>query len=160
MIPRFPERTTRFGNENALHPCAGDFIASRLSFLAGLFQEFHEDATAKERGMKPTKLTAAEVKRRMDRGERFAFVDVRSLKEWKESDSRLPGAIRIASDEIEQHLQDVPQGRTIIAYCDSPNEESCTKVALELMRRGFMNVHPLIGGLDAWRQAGGPIEPK
>jgi hypothetical protein len=24
-------------------------------------------------------------------------------------------------------------------------------VALELMRRGFLHVHPLIGGIDAWR---------
>jgi rhodanese-related sulfurtransferase len=32
-------------------------------------------------------------------------------------------------------------------------------VALELMRRGFLNVHPLIGGLDAWRGAGGPVAP-
>ncbi len=96
----------------------------------------------------------------MDRGERFAFVDVRRLKQWIESDCRLPGAIRMANDEVEQHLKEVPQGRSIITYCDCPNEESSTQVALELMRCGFLNVYPLIGGLDAWREAGGAVEPK
>ncbi len=28
------------------------------------------------------------------------------------------------------------------------------------MERGFKNVHPLYGGFDAWRDAGGPLEPK
>jgi rhodanese-related sulfurtransferase len=109
--------------------------------------------------MEPVKLAAGEVKARMDRGERFAFVDVRPLKEWIDSGCRMPGAIRMASDEVERDLNVVPQGRTIITYCDSPNEESSTQVAMELMRRGFLNVHPLIGGLDAWRQCGGPVEP-
>jgi rhodanese-related sulfurtransferase len=118
-----------------------------------------KQVAVREKGMEPTKLTAGEVKGRMDRGERFAFVDVRRLDEGNESASRLPGAIRMATDEVEQHLDQVPQGRTIITYGDSPTEESSTRVALELMRRGFLNVHPLIGGLDAWRRAGGPVEP-
>ena len=109
--------------------------------------------------MEPTKLTAGEVIGRMGRGERFAFVDARGLMDRSEPDGRLPGAIRVPSGEVEEHVKDIPQGRPIIAYCTCPNEECSTRVALELMRRGFLNVHPLIGGLDAWRGAGGPVEP-
>ena len=29
-----------------------------------------------------------------------------------------------------------------------------------LLDRGWMDVHPLRGGFDAWRAAGYPIEPK
>jgi rhodanese-related sulfurtransferase len=116
--------------------------------------------TVMRKGIEPTKLTAAEVKRRMDRGEPFAFVDARGLNEWRQSDSRLPGAIRLTASEVEQRLEEIPQGRTIIAYCSRPNEESSTRLAVELMRRGFLNVHPMIGGMDAWRVAGGPIERK
>ena len=36
---------------------------------------------ALQKGFEPVKLTVAEVKRRMDRGERFAFVDARSPEE-------------------------------------------------------------------------------
>src|SRR2546425_2105878 len=53
----------------------------------------------------------------------------------------LPISIRMAASEIEQHLREVPQGRTIVAYCSCPNEESSTWVALELMRLGFLHVH-------------------
>lgn len=116
--------------------------------------------TAMQRGIEPTKLTAVEVRGRMDRGECFAFVDARDLKEWSESDSMLPGAIRLTANEVEEHLKEIPQGWTIIAYCNSPNEESSIRLALELMRRGFLNVYPMTGGIDAWRLAGGLIEQK
>jgi rhodanese-related sulfurtransferase len=33
-------------------------------------------------------------------------------------------------------------------------------VAQKLMDQGYKNVHPLYGGFDAWKQAGGPVEPK
>jgi rhodanese-related sulfurtransferase len=33
-------------------------------------------------------------------------------------------------------------------------------VALALESLGFDDVHPLIGGFDAWMDAGLPIEPK
>lgn len=116
--------------------------------------------TAMQRGAEPTKLTAAEVKGRTERGERFVFVDARGQKEWRESDSMLPGAIRLTADEVEEHLKEIPQGQTVIAYCNSPNEDSSTRLARELMRHGFLNVHPMIGGIDAWRVVGGPIERK
>jgi rhodanese-related sulfurtransferase len=33
-------------------------------------------------------------------------------------------------------------------------------VALQLLEKGYKNVHPLYGGFDAWREAGLPVEPK
>ena len=33
-------------------------------------------------------------------------------------------------------------------------------MAQMLLDRGWMDVHPLRGGFDAWRAAGYPIEPK
>jgi rhodanese-related sulfurtransferase len=33
-------------------------------------------------------------------------------------------------------------------------------VAQELTERGWKNVHPLYGGLEAWEKAGLPVEPK
>jgi len=33
-------------------------------------------------------------------------------------------------------------------------------VAQELADRGFTDVHPLVGGFDAWLDAGYPVEPK
>lgn len=67
--------------------------------------------------MEPTRVTVDEVKERMERGEQFVFLDTRNPKAWGESDSKLPGATRVSADEVEQHLEEIPQDRVVITYC-------------------------------------------
>ena len=67
--------------------------------------------------MEATRVTVDEVKGRMDRGEQFAFVDTRNPVAWGESDVKLPGAIRVPADELEQHLDEIPHDRAVITYC-------------------------------------------
>jgi rhodanese-related sulfurtransferase len=64
-----------------------------------------------------TKITVDDAKGRLDRDEPLVFVDVRNPKAWAESDVKLPGAIRVPADAIDQHIQDLPQDRPIITYC-------------------------------------------
>jgi rhodanese-related sulfurtransferase len=73
-----------------------------------------------QRGMKVmevTRVTVDEVKARMDRGEPVLFLDTRNPTAWNESDVKLPGALRVPADEVEQHLKEIPHGRAIITYC-------------------------------------------
>ena len=65
----------------------------------------------------PTRVTVDEVIERLNRGEQFVFIDARNPNAWGKAETKLPGAIRIPSDEVAQHLNDIPQGRTIITYC-------------------------------------------
>jgi rhodanese-related sulfurtransferase len=67
--------------------------------------------------MEATRVTVDEVKERMDRGEQFTFVDTRNPKAWEEATTKLPGAIRVSADGVEQHLSEIPHDRTIITYC-------------------------------------------
>jgi len=67
--------------------------------------------------MEATRVTVDEVKERMDRGEQFAFVDTRNPKAWAESDQKLPNAIRVPAEELEQHTNEIPRDRTVITYC-------------------------------------------
>jgi rhodanese-related sulfurtransferase len=67
--------------------------------------------------MEATRVTVDEIKERMARGEAFTFVDTRNPKAWAESEMKLPGAIRIPADEVEQHLDKIPRDRTVITYC-------------------------------------------
>ena len=67
--------------------------------------------------MEATRVTVDEVKERMDRGEPLFFVDTRNPTAWGESDSKLPGALRIPADELEEHLDEIPRDRAVITYC-------------------------------------------
>ena len=67
--------------------------------------------------MAPTRVTADEIIERMNRGEKFAFLDARNPKAWSESDEKLPGALRVPADELEKHLDQIPRDRTIITCC-------------------------------------------
>ena len=67
--------------------------------------------------MEATRVTVDEVKQRLDRGEQFTFVDTRNPKAWAEATTKLPEAIRIPAEEVEQHLDEIPRGRSVITYC-------------------------------------------
>jgi rhodanese-related sulfurtransferase len=67
--------------------------------------------------MEATRVTVDEVKERMDRGEPLAFLDIRNPQAWDEADTKLPGAIRVPADEVEQHLDGIPRDRAVITYC-------------------------------------------
>jgi rhodanese-related sulfurtransferase len=67
--------------------------------------------------MEATRVTVDEVKERMDRGEQFTFVDTRNPKAWGEAETKLPGAIRVPANEVEQYLDQIPRDRTVITYC-------------------------------------------
>ena len=111
-------------------------------------------------GLDATRVTAEEVFARLDRGEPIAFVDARREQEWRRSNEQLPNAVRLAPDGEDETLPLIPPGRSVVTYCTCPHEASAAKVAELLMARGYDDVHPLHGGMNAWRQAGGSLEPK
>ena len=76
-----------------------------------------DDASDTQQPLGATRVTVDEVAERMARGEPFAFVDTRNPKAWAESETKLPGAIRIPADEIDKHLDEIPRDRAVITYC-------------------------------------------
>jgi rhodanese-related sulfurtransferase len=110
--------------------------------------------------METTRVTIDEVKARMDRGEKFTFIDARKPKAWEEAETKVPDAVRVPDDEVEQHLAEISHERTVITYCTCPHEASAASVAQKLSANGYRNVHPLFEGLAAWEKAGLPLEPK
>lgn len=63
------------------------------------------------------RMTVSELKKRMDAGENFTIVDVRNPQAWAESDTMIPGAIRIPIDSLEDNLPRIPKGGPVVAYC-------------------------------------------
>ena len=63
------------------------------------------------------RLTIDEIERRMKAGEDFLMIDTRNPEAWKQSNQKAPGAIRVAVDDFENHLPDMPKSRSILTYC-------------------------------------------
>ena len=67
--------------------------------------------------MEATRITVDEVSERLNRGEQFAFVDTRNPTAWGEAEQKLPGAIRVPAEEVDQHVNEIPHDRAVITYC-------------------------------------------
>jgi rhodanese-related sulfurtransferase len=55
---------------------------------------------------------------------------------------------------LERHPRDVE----VVVYCSCPNEASAAMAAMHLKRAGFKKIRPLLGGIEAWSQAGRRID--
>ena len=63
------------------------------------------------------RITVDELRTRLDRGEDIFFIDTRNPNAWGDAETKLPGAIRVPADQVEQHLADIPRDRTVVSYC-------------------------------------------
>ena len=63
------------------------------------------------------RITVNELRKRMDAGDQFVFIDARNPQAWGESDMKLPGAIRVPADQLDQHLAEIPRNKPLVAYC-------------------------------------------
>ena len=98
----------------------------------------------------------ADVKRRMDAGEKFVLVDVREESEWAQG--HLPGAIHLGKGIIERDVeQRVPDtGARIILYCGGGFRSALA--ADNLQKMGYRNVESMDGGWKGWTGAGLPTQ--
>jgi membrane protein DedA with SNARE-associated domain/rhodanese-related sulfurtransferase len=90
--------------------------------------------------------------------ERPFIVDLRHPLDVMTDPLVLRGALRIGPDELKQRREMIPRDRDVVLYCTCPSEETSAKVALELRKMGVKRVRPLRGGLQAWKDAGLPLE--
>ncbi|MCI0671028.1 MAG: hypothetical protein L0Y64_11240 [Myxococcaceae bacterium] len=67
--------------------------------------------------MEIPRISLQDVRERLERGEHVTFLDTRNPKAWGESDRKLPGAIRVPSDAIEENLPSERLQEPIVAYC-------------------------------------------
>lgn len=106
--------------------------------------------------LKMARLSVESLAELLDRGERPLIVDVRSPA--ARDDGRIPGAILSLGDELAPELMAHPKDALIVVYCACPNDASAVMAARKLLERGFRDVRPLAGGIDAWTAAGRALE--
>ncbi len=67
--------------------------------------------------MEPQRISADEVKRRIDAGERVVFLDSRAEHAWQDAEAEIPGSIRVPPDDPEAYLDAIPRDGLIVPYC-------------------------------------------
>lgn len=123
-----------------------DFAAGRLADLRGAVTELLGEST----GWEP--VTAEELSGRLDD---VVVVDVRSSSAYAEW--HVPGAISIPAGKIADHLDDLPTGRDIVAYCSGPYCVASPN-AVRFLREHGRRARSLAGGATRWRRSGQPVE--
>jgi rhodanese-related sulfurtransferase len=96
-----------------------------------------------------------EVKKRMDKGDRFLLVDVREESEFGKD--HLPGAIHLGKGIIERDIeQKVPDlNAEMVLYCGGGFRSALA--ADNLQKMGYTNVISMDGGIRDWREKRYPL---
>jgi rhodanese-related sulfurtransferase len=100
--------------------------------------------------------TPAEVKTRLDGGERFQLVDVREESEW--AAGHVQGARHIGRGILERDVETLipDKDAEIVLYCGGGFRSALA--ARDLGKMGYRRVVSMDGGFRAWREAGYPVE--
>jgi rhodanese-related sulfurtransferase len=115
------------------------------------FEKLCEDARSRIR-----EITPAEVKRKLDQGEKLHFIDVREDHEWQQDHAA--GAVHIGRGIIERDIEKVvpDKDHEIVLYCGGGFRSALA--ADNLQKMGYTNVLSMAGGIKAWRDAKYPME--
>lgn len=94
----------------------------------------------------------ADVKRRIDAGEKFVLVDVREDNEWAQG--HVPGAVHLGKGIIERDIEArVPDTTAkVVLYCGGGFRSAL--VADNLQKMGYTSIESMDGGWRGWLEAG------
>ena len=63
------------------------------------------------------RIAVDDLRERMEAGEGFVFMDTRNPQAWSQSDVKLPEAIRLPLDNLDENLSKIPKDKPVVAYC-------------------------------------------
>jgi membrane protein DedA with SNARE-associated domain/rhodanese-related sulfurtransferase len=110
------------------------------------------------RHLAAARITPMELNRRLEAGDPLVIVDLRTALDISLAPYKIPGARVIDPEELRHPHHTIPRDSEVVFYCAEPREATSARVALRAAAIGFKNVRPLSGGLEAWREAGLPVE--
>jgi adenylyltransferase/sulfurtransferase len=107
-------------------------------------------------GMKEGEIDPAEVKARIDRGDRFVLIDVREPHEYQICN--IPFAKLIPLGDLPKRVNELDSADEIVVHCKSGARSA--KAADFLRQAGFKKVLNMKGGILAWSDKVDPSVPK
>lgn len=109
------------------------------------------------RQLRMDRITITELLELINAGKELVILDVRP-RDVRAHDGIIPGAVSAHPEDIDPVIKSYSLDTEIIVYCACPNEASAATAAKHLKRAGFKKIRPLLGGIEAWAQAGHPVE--
>lgn len=62
------------------------------------------------------KITVEEAKDLLDQDRGVNFIDVRNPEAWQDADKKLPGAMRVPTKKVKEHLDELSKDQIYIPY--------------------------------------------
>jgi rhodanese-related sulfurtransferase len=109
------------------------------------------------RQLRMDRITPTELRKLIDGGGDLLILDVRP-QNVRLDDGIIPGAVPGHPTDIDPIVMNSPRDLEVVVYCACPNEASAATAAKHLKRAGFKKIRPLLGGIEAWVQAGHNVE--
>jgi rhodanese-related sulfurtransferase len=94
--------------------------------------------------------TAAALQDRDD----VVLIDVRE--QWEYDEWHIPNITLIPMSELAARVSEIPTDKTVVVTCNSGNRSG--QVTDFLRDNGYESVHNMAGGIQAWNQAGLPVD--
>ena len=69
------------------------------------------------RELRIARITPLELQHKLEAGENVLVVDLRSSTAFEAEPAKLPGALHMSPEELEQRHQEIPRDRDIVLYC-------------------------------------------
>jgi adenylyltransferase/sulfurtransferase len=103
-----------------------------------------------------TDISAVELKRRLDRGDRLTILDVREPNEYQIN--RIAGSVLIPLGDVPKRYHELDPNEEVITQCKVGGRSA--KAADFLRSVGFKKVLNLTGGIVDWIDKVDPSQPK
>lgn len=88
-------------------------------------------------------------------GGEAVLIDVR--RDYEYEAGHAPGVRHIEMNDVSASADTIPRERTVIFYCRTGNRSA---MAAEAFRQAGFDAYNMKGGLEAWAEAGLPLEPE
>lgn len=111
------------------------------------------------RKLASARIDVDELHRLIEAGQPPVLFDIRSQEKRTLEPVVIPGSEFADERHLDEIVAKYPRDRKVVIYCSCPNEISAAWMAKQMTEAGFTDVLPLLGGLDAWRDAGHRLEP-
>ncbi|GGC85354.1 DedA family protein/thiosulfate sulfurtransferase GlpE [Undibacterium terreum] len=106
--------------------------------------------------MRMERIDISELQTLIKDGRPPVIVDVRGASVRAIEAQTIPGALAVAIEDWQHLIPHLHVDREIVVYCSCPNEASAAVLAKRLVDKGYHRARPLLGGIDAWVEAGHP----